>query len=140
MSMSNNPYLDQTANSSEDHVIKGIDCHVTGCQYHHPGGKCSATNVKVEAPNAHSKTETYCGSFKSLDYSFGTGGTASASNCAPDACGDCSAAGSIPGSGYVTNSGFMNTSRADGGFSNGASDAALHSKASSSSPEDSFLS
>ena len=45
-------------------VIHGIDCHVTGCKYHHPGGQCSATNVKIEAPDAHTETDTYCGSFE----------------------------------------------------------------------------
>ena len=102
MSDHKNACSDKTANSSEDHVIKGIDCHVTGCTYHHPGGKCSATNVKVEAPNAHNKTETYCGSFKALDYSASTGGTASASNstsfsggCTPETCGDCNATNTV---------------------------------------------
>jgi|GEM_PF-4465376 len=64
-------------------VIHGIDCHVTGCKYHHPGGQCSASNVKIEAPDAHTETDTYCGSFEeqtSYATSSVNSATASASN------------------------------------------------------------
>ena len=75
-----------SSNSSSSNIISGIDCHVTGCKYHHPGGQCSATNVKVEAPDAHSARETYCGSFSPTD-----GCSDCKPSCAPDCAPDCGA-------------------------------------------------
>jgi hypothetical protein len=34
-----------------------------GCKYHEPGGKCCASNIQVQAPDASKKVETYCGTF-----------------------------------------------------------------------------
>ncbi|MDR0839256.1 MAG: DUF1540 domain-containing protein [Oscillospiraceae bacterium] len=50
-------------NKSGADALYGVDCQVMGCKYHHPGGQCSAANIKVEAPDAAKKTETFCGTF-----------------------------------------------------------------------------
>ncbi|MDR0905685.1 MAG: DUF1540 domain-containing protein [Oscillospiraceae bacterium] len=55
------------SNNSGSDVISGVDCNVPGCKYHHPGGQCSASNIKVEAPNASDKMDTYCGSFAACE-------------------------------------------------------------------------
>lgn len=76
-------------------VIHGIDCHVTGCKYHHPGGQCSATNVKIEAPDAHTETDTYCGSFEEQT-SYATSSVNSTATMSASAGGYGSAASSVP--------------------------------------------
>lgn len=44
--------------------LQGVQCEAANCHYHHPGGQCSAKSIVVQAPDAGSKSETFCNTFK----------------------------------------------------------------------------
>ena len=53
-----------TSGGSAVRSLSGVNCEAANCKYHHPGGHCSATGITVEAPDADSKSDTFCNTFK----------------------------------------------------------------------------
>ena len=47
--------------------ISGVNCQVENCQYHTTGNLCTAAGIDVKNETAHTKAETFCGTFTPVD-------------------------------------------------------------------------
>ncbi|MDR0916760.1 MAG: DUF1540 domain-containing protein [Oscillospiraceae bacterium] len=56
-------YASSSGGTDNSEKLDGVCCDVKSCKYHAPGDICQAQNIKVEAPDASKKIETYCGTY-----------------------------------------------------------------------------
>ena len=55
--------MDKTDKNRAD-CISGVCCAVESCTHHARGGQCTAPHIDVKNEAAHTKAETFCGTFK----------------------------------------------------------------------------